>query len=112
MPVGLAAVYGSYFGGALGVILLAVLGLLIADELQRLNALKGVLSLVINLAGVAVFLVTGQVAWLAAALLAVGAYLGATLGVKAGPPAAGPDGARVRRRHRVWWSGSPCSSPR
>jgi uncharacterized membrane protein YfcA len=83
VPVGLAAVYGSYFGGALGVILLAVLGLLVADELQRLNALKGVLSLVINLAGVAVFLFTGHVDWLAAGLLAVGAYLGATVGVKA-----------------------------
>jgi uncharacterized membrane protein YfcA len=82
LAIGVGAVYGSYFGAGLGVIMLAVLGLLIADELQRLNALKGVLSLVINLAGVAVFLATGSVDWLAALLLAVGAFVGATYGVK------------------------------
>jgi uncharacterized membrane protein YfcA len=82
LAVGVAAVYGSYFGGGLGVILLAVLGLLIADELHRLNALKGVLSLVVNLAGVCVFLIAGRVDWLAAGLLAVGAYVGATFGVR------------------------------
>lgn len=82
LAIGVAAVYGSYFGAGLGVIVLAVLGLLIADELQRLNALKGALSLVINLAGVAVFLATGSVHWLAALLLAVGAFVGATFGVR------------------------------
>jgi uncharacterized membrane protein YfcA len=79
--IGLGAVYGSFFGAGLGVIMLAVLGLLIADDLQRLNALKGVLSLVINLVGALVFVATGHVRWLAALLLAVGAFGGATLGV-------------------------------
>lgn len=81
LAIGVGAVYGSYFGAGLGVVMLAVLGLLVADDLQRLNALKGVLSLVINLAGALVFVVTGHVHWLAAGLLAVGAVLGATLGV-------------------------------
>jgi uncharacterized membrane protein YfcA len=79
--VGLGAVYGSYFGAGLGVLLLAVLGILVADELQRLNALKGLLSLVVNVVGVVVFLVSAQVSWGYAALLAVTAYLGGTLGV-------------------------------
>lgn len=79
--VGLGAVYGTFFGAGLGVILLAVLGLLVADDLQRLNALKNVLSLVINLVGAAVFVATGHVRWLAALLLAVGAVGGASLGV-------------------------------
>jgi len=79
--VGIAAVYGSYFGAGLGVLLLAVLGILIADELQRLNALKGLLSLVINTVGVVVFVVSAQVAWSYAALLTVTACLGGTLGV-------------------------------
>ena len=79
--VGLGAVYGSYFGAGLGVLLLAVLGMLVADELQRLNALKGVLSLLVNAVGVAVYLVSGQVEWAYAAILAVTAYLGGTLGV-------------------------------
>jgi uncharacterized membrane protein YfcA len=79
--VGVGAVYGSYFGAGLGVLLLAVLGMLVADELQRLNALKGLLSLVVNAVGVAVYLVSGQVAWAYAAILAVTAYVGGTLGV-------------------------------
>jgi uncharacterized membrane protein YfcA len=79
--VGLAAVYGSYFGAGLGVLLLGVLGILVRDELQRLNALKGVLSLAINASGVAVFVFSGRVAWAYAAVLAVSAYVGGSVGV-------------------------------
>jgi uncharacterized membrane protein YfcA len=78
----LGAVYGAYFGGALGVVLLAFFGILIDDGLQRLNALKGLLSLVINAAAVVVFLITGHVAWVHAAILAVTAYAGGTVGVR------------------------------
>jgi uncharacterized membrane protein YfcA len=81
LGVGLGAVYGAYFGAGLGVLLLAVLGILVADDLQRLNALKGVLSLVVNVVGVLVFVGSGQVAWGYAAILAVTAYVGGTLGV-------------------------------
>jgi uncharacterized membrane protein YfcA len=81
LAIGVGAVYGTYFGAGLGVVMLAVLGLLVADDLQRLNALKGVLSLVINLVGALVFVVTGHVDWLAAGLLAAGAICGATAGV-------------------------------
>jgi uncharacterized membrane protein YfcA len=42
-------VWGAFFGVGLGVMLVAALGLFIDDDLQRLNALKGVLSLVFNL---------------------------------------------------------------
>ena len=76
-----AGVYGSYFGAGLGVLLLGVLGILVRDDLQRSNALKGLLSLVINAAGVVVFLASGRVAWAFAAVLAVSAALGGTLGV-------------------------------
>lgn len=81
LGIGLGAVYGSYFGAGLGVLLLAVLGILVADGLQRLNALKGVLSLLINLVGVVVFLFFADVAWGYVAVLAVTAYAGGTLGV-------------------------------
>jgi uncharacterized membrane protein YfcA len=81
LGVGVAAVYGSYFGAGLGVLLLAVLGILVADDLQRLNALKGLLSLLINVVGVLVFLFSDELAWRFVVVLAVGAYLGGTLGV-------------------------------
>jgi len=78
----LGAVYGSYFGAGLGVILLGVLGVLLADSLQRLNALKGLLSLVINVVGVAVFVLSARVAWADAGILAVTAYAGGMIGVR------------------------------
>ncbi|MCU1589247.1 MAG: hypothetical protein JWP11_503 [Frankiales bacterium] len=81
LGVGLSAVYGSYFGAGLGVLLLAVLGVLVADGLQRLNALKGLLSLFINVVGGLVFVLSARVDWGYALALAVGAYLGGTLGV-------------------------------
>ncbi|MGQ0481331.1 MAG: sulfite exporter TauE/SafE family protein [Pseudonocardia sp.] len=79
----LAAVYGGYFGGALGVILIAVLSLCAHDGLVRLNAVKGALSLVIATVTVVVFAVGAPVNWAAVALLApstlVGGFLGARL---------------------------------
>jgi hypothetical protein len=77
-----ASVYGSYFGAGLGVLLLGVLGVLVADDLQRLNALKGLLSLVVNLVGVAVFVFSGRVDWPVAVVLAVAAWVGGLLGVR------------------------------
>jgi uncharacterized membrane protein YfcA len=78
----LAAVYGSYFGAGLGVLLLAVLGILLDDELQRLNGLKTVLAFVVNIVGVLVFLASGRVAWAFALILLVTAYLGGILGAR------------------------------
>ena len=55
VPVGLAAIYGGYFGGGLGVIVLAGLAVVTGDTLPRLNALKQAASLAINLAAAAWF---------------------------------------------------------
>lgn len=75
-----AAVYGGYFGGALGVVLIAVLSLLAHDDLRRLNAVKVLLSLVVSTVTVILFAFFAPVDWLAVLLLApstlVGGYLG------------------------------------
>lgn len=76
-----ASVYGGYFGAGLGILLLGVLGLTLADSLQRLNALKGLLSLVIGLAAVVYFALFGPVAWGPAAVMAVASLLGGQAGV-------------------------------
>ena len=79
----LAATYGGYFGGALGVILIALLALTAHDDLRRLNAVKAVLSLIISVVSVVVFTIGAPVDWLAVALLApttlVGGFAGAKL---------------------------------
>ena len=76
----LAAAYGAYFGGGLGVVLLACLGLFLADDLQRLNGLKSVLSLVINFVALVAFSLFGPVDWSTVAVLAPAALLGGYLG--------------------------------
>ena len=75
-----AAVYGGYFGAGLGVMMLAVLGLVLEDSLTRLNALKQSLSFVINLSAAVFFLFSGQVVWPAAIVMAAGALGGGVLG--------------------------------
>ncbi len=77
----LAAVYGAYFGAGLGVLLLGVLGIFLAEQLGRINGLKNVLSLVINAVALVAFGVFGPVAWEAVLVVATtslaGGYLGA-----------------------------------
>ena len=80
LPVGLAAIYGGYFGAGLSVIVLAVLGLTLDDTLTRLNALKQGVSFSVNIAAAIFFLFSGQVVWSAALVMAVGALLGGALG--------------------------------
>ena len=77
----LAAVYGAYFGAGLGVIMLAVMGIYLHDDLQRINALKGALSVVINAVAVAYFLVFASVAWTAVLLMAPISFVGGQAGV-------------------------------
>ena len=80
IPVAIAAVYGGYFGGALSVIVLASLVVLIDDSLIRLNALKQVISLTINLSAAVVFLCSGKIAWGIALVVAICALIGGAIG--------------------------------
>ena len=80
LPVGLAAVYGGYFGAGLSVIVLAVLGLTLEDSLTRLNGLKQAIAFSVNIAAAIFFLFSGQVVWPAAVAMAIGALVGGALG--------------------------------
>ncbi len=76
----LAGVYGGYFGAAQGVILVSLLGIFFADHLQRLNAAKNVLALLVNGAAALLFMVFAHVAWEAAGLVAAGSVVGGQVG--------------------------------
>jgi uncharacterized protein len=78
----LAAVYGGYFGGALGVVLLAVLAVFLAVDLQRVNALRGVLSLLVNSVALVAFALFGPVSWAVAAVCAPACLLGGYAGAR------------------------------
>lgn len=82
LPVGLASIYGGYFGAGLSVIVLSALGLTLEDTLTHLNALKQAVAFSVNVAAAIFFLFSGQVLWPMAAVMAVGALLGGVLGGK------------------------------
>ena len=78
--VGLAAIYGGYFGVAMSVVVLSLLGLMINDTLTRLNAIKQTVAFGANGAAAVLFIFSGKVAWIIALVMAVGALVGGTLG--------------------------------
>lgn len=86
----LTAIYGGYFGAAQSVILIALLAILLPDGLQRLNALKNVLNLVVNAVAAVLFVVLPGLihvpgpAWEAVVLLAIGAVVGGQVGAAVG----------------------------
>jgi uncharacterized protein len=79
-----AGIYGGYFGAAQGILLLAILGIALPDDLQRLNALKNVLAGVVNAVAALVFIAVAKVAWGPAALIAAGSVVGAWLAARYG----------------------------
>jgi uncharacterized protein len=80
LPVGVAGIYGGYFGAGLSVIVLAVLGLVVEDNLTRLNALKQAIAFSVNIAAALLFVFSGKVVWPVALVMAVGALIGGALG--------------------------------
>ena len=81
-PVALAATYGGYFGAGMGVMVLAALGIVLADSLVRINALKQAMSLCVNVAAATVFVFSADVAWPVAGVMFVGALVGGVVGGK------------------------------
>jgi len=80
VPVLFAAVYGGYFGAGLSVIVLAVLGLTLSDNLTRLNALKQFIAFCVNISAAIFFVFSGYVLWYTALVMALGALVGGIIG--------------------------------
>jgi len=79
-----AGIYGGYFGAAQGILLLAILGVLLTQDLQRTNALKNVLAGLVNGVAGLYFVIVAHVAWGPAAIIAASSVLGAQLGARYG----------------------------
>jgi uncharacterized membrane protein YfcA len=82
----LVGIYGGYFGGAMGIIMLAYLSLIGGMEIHQMNAIKNLLAGIVNGVASIYFVASGMVYGRAAALMTVGAIVG------------GVAGARVARR--------------
>lgn len=85
------SVYGGYFNGGLGILLLAQLGLSGLSDLNAMNGLKSLLSAVLTAVAVATYAAGGAVHWPAAAVMVpaavAGGYLGARLARRIPPGA-------------------------
>lgn len=82
----LTAIYGGYFAAAQGIILIALLGLLLPDDLQRLNGLKNVLVLVVNTVSASTYIIVGhdRINWIAVICIAIGSLIGGYFGARVG----------------------------
>jgi uncharacterized membrane protein YfcA len=74
------AVYGGYFGAGIGILMLASLGVIGLRDIHHMNALKSVLSTLINLVASVWFIFAGLIHWPKAAVMTVGAVAGYFLG--------------------------------
>ena len=74
------AVYGGYFGAGIGILMLATMGLLGLHHIHEMNAIKTVLSSLINVVAAGYFIFAGLVIWPQAIIMTLGATLGYFLG--------------------------------
>lgn len=76
----LASIYGGYFGAGQSVIYLALLGLTLDDDLQRLNGVKNILTAVVNGIAAIYFIVAHDIAWVVVLILVVTSAVGGQVG--------------------------------
>ena len=84
LGVAATGVYGGYFGAAQGVILLALLGMFVAGDLNDVNGIKNVLAATANAVSAVVFILLTPIDWRIAGLVAVGAAIGGIVGSRYG----------------------------
>jgi uncharacterized protein len=76
------AAYGGYFGAGIGILMLASLGVMGLRDIHRMNAIKTILSFLINGMALIYFIAKGLVVWHIALLMAAGAILGGYVGAR------------------------------
>lgn len=77
---GIISIYGGFFGGGIGILMLATLALMGLENIHEMNAIKTLLATLINGIALVAFAVAGVVAWPQAFLMAAGATLGGYIG--------------------------------
>ncbi|SFP94962.1 sulfite exporter TauE/SafE family protein [Tranquillimonas alkanivorans] len=74
------SIYGGYFNGGLGIMLLAVFGLIGFTNLHGMNGLKNLLSAVLSIVSVTTYATAGLIAWESALVLAIATTIGGYVG--------------------------------
>jgi hypothetical protein len=73
-------VYGGYFGGGMGIVMLAMLATLGMTDIHSMNALKSVMGFVINGVAVVTFIIARAVYWKHGGIMILGAIAGGYFG--------------------------------
>jgi uncharacterized membrane protein YfcA len=76
-------IYGGYFGGGMGIMMLAILAVLGMTEMHKMNAVKTVHGALVNGVAVAAFVIAGAVAWTPGLVMVVGGIVGGYAGAAA-----------------------------
>jgi uncharacterized membrane protein YfcA len=76
----MVGIYGGYFGGGMGIVMLAMLAALGMTDIHAMNALKSVMAFVINGVAAIAFVIARAVFWKQAAVMIVGGIIGGYLG--------------------------------
>ncbi len=79
-----ASIYGGYFGAAQGVLYVALISLLLNDDLQQANAIKNVLATVVNGVAAVTFILFADPSWEVVGLIAIGSTIGGQVGARVG----------------------------
>jgi uncharacterized membrane protein YfcA len=79
-------IYGGYFTAAQGILLMGVMGALLPEDMQRMNAAKNLLSLIVNVVAAVAYITVAfdRISWPAAGLIALGSLVGGYLGARYG----------------------------
>jgi uncharacterized membrane protein YfcA len=77
-----SAIYGGYYGGGNGFVVLAILGLMGLGDIHKLNALRTLLVIVLNVTAVITFVIAGALAWPQLLALMTGAIVGGYVGAR------------------------------
>lgn len=84
--IALLGVYGGYFGAAQGILIVGLMSMVTIESLQRINAIKNVLTTAVNAVAAITFMLFAwdSIDWAVVLIIAVGATLGGLLGAKVG----------------------------
>jgi uncharacterized membrane protein YfcA len=91
----LIATYGGYFGGGMGIMMLAAMAVAGMTDMHEMNGLKTVLAIAINGVALAAFIVSGSIAWAPGLVMVLGGVSGGYAGASLARRVAGPAVRRV-----------------
>ncbi|GJD74687.1 sulfite exporter TauE/SafE family protein [Methylobacterium goesingense] len=78
--IGVASIYGGFFGAGLGVILTALLSISVSRDIRTVKVLKNLIATIVSVASTTVFITQGAISWPETFIMLLGALMGGFMG--------------------------------